>query len=73
MLKRKKPIFILSLTLTVSLYLNSCTTANYNNCPTWPLAGEKVAKELESAGDLPYTWEWIGRVNKLREELELCR
>lgn len=54
-------------------FLNSCTTTCYNSCPTYPVAGEKVAKELESAGDLPYTWEWIGRVNKLREELELCR
>lgn len=47
----------------------------YNNCPTYPVAGEKVAKEL---GDLPYvgyenTWEWIGRIDKLRQELELCQ
>ena len=53
--------------------LSSCATTNYDNCPIYPVAGEKVAKELESAGDLPNTWEWIGRVNKVREELELCK
>ena len=73
MLKRKKLIFILAGVLLVQSCLSSCTTTSYNNCPAWPIAGEKVAKELESAGELPYTWEWIGRINKLREELELCR
>lgn len=55
--------------------LNSCTVANYNNCPTFPIAGGKVAIELEKASynEYPYTWEWIGRLNKLRMELELCR
>lgn len=51
------------------------TTANYNNCPTYPVGGEKVAEELEK---VPYEgyedfWEWIGRINKLREELNLCQ
>lgn len=59
--------------LLVMSFLNSCTTTCYNSCPTYPVAGEKVANELETAGELPYTWEWIGRLNKLREELELCR
>lgn len=53
--------------------LSGCTTANYNNCPIYPIAGKKVAKELESAGDLPDTWEWIGRINKLKQELDLCQ
>lgn len=70
---KRSRIFILVEVLLVQSCLSSCTTANYNNCPTWPIAGEKVANELETAGELPNTWEWIGRVNKLREELELCR
>ena len=53
--------------------LNGCTTANYNNCYVYPIAGEKVAQELEKAGEIPNTWEWIGRIDKLRQELELCR
>ena len=61
--------------LAVLSFLNSCTVANYNNCPTFPIAGEKVAIELEKAScnEYPYTWEWIGRLNKLRMELELCK
>lgn len=73
MLKRKKRIFILAGVLLVQSCLSSCTTTSYNNCPTWPIAGEKVAKELEKAGELPNTWEWIGRLDKLKQELDLCK
>ena len=73
MLKRKKQIFILAQILTANLWLSSCTTTCYDVCPVYPVAGEKVAKELEQAGELSHTWEWIGRINKLREELELCQ
>lgn len=55
------------------LFLVACSTTKYENyCPTYPIAGEKVAKELEQAGDLSNTWEWIGRINKLKQELDLC-
>ena len=75
MLKRKKQIFILSLILTANLCLSSCTTTNYDNCPVYPIAGKKVAKELEN---IPYegyenTWEWLGRIEKLKQELDLCQ
>ena len=58
------------------IVLCSCSTTEYYNlCPTYPVGGEKVAEELET---IPYGgyedfWEWIGRINKLREELELCQ
>lgn len=61
--------------LAALICLNSCTTANYSNCPEYPVAGQKVADELKNApyDEYPNTWEWIGRINKLRQELELCR
>ena len=39
--------------------------------PVYPVAGEKVAAELEN---IPYSgyedfWEWLARVDKLRQEL----
>ena len=48
---------------------------NYDFCPMYPVAGKKVAEELEKAElyDAEKFWEWMGRVNKLREELELCK
>ena len=58
------------------LCLISCTTTNYNSlCPAYPIAGPKVAQELTNAPiqQYPNTWEWIGRIDKLRQELELCR
>ena len=33
----------------------------------FPLAGKKVADELEKAGSLEHTWEWLGRVYRYRE------
>ena len=72
MLIRKSRAFILSLTLLAQFFLSSCVTANYNNCPTFPIGGAKVADELEKAGELPNTWEWIARLYKLKQELDLC-
>ena len=74
MLIKKKQRYILSLICLGVLFLSGCATTNYD-CPVYPIAGEKVAKELEN---IPYegyenTWEWIGRINKLREELDLCQ
>ena len=30
------------------IYLNSCATQNFEFCPAWPIAGPKVADEVES-------------------------
>lgn len=75
MLKKKRQKFGLGLMLVVMICLTSCEAVNYNNCPAYPAAGAKVAAELEKASyaDFPNTWEWIGRINKLRQELELCK
>ena len=57
----------------VMICLSSCAQVSSDYCPVYPVAGVAVAEELEQAGDLPATWEWIGRIDKLRRELELCR
>ena len=61
--------------LTVLLCLSSCAKTNYDYCPAYPVAGPQVAAELEQADYRRFwhTWEWLGRVDKLRQELELCR
>ena len=55
--------------------LSSCKMNSYNYCPIYPLAGKKVAEELTNIDyqHHPHTWDWIGRIDKLRQELELCR
>ena len=75
MLKRKKRLFTASLILSAQLCLSSCVRESYDFCPMYPIAGKKVAEELEKAelAEAANFWEWMGRVNKLREELELCR
>ena len=73
MLKRKKPLFIASLMPIVLICLSSCAKESYESvCPVYPIAGPKVAEELEHADALSATWEWIGRLDKLRQELEIC-
>ncbi len=59
----------------VMICLSSCATESYNpSCPVYPVAGERVAAELEKVNysEFPNTWEWIGRIDKLRQELEVC-
>lgn len=75
MSKKKKLIYILSLILAVIVLCSCSTTISYDNCPVYPVAGEKVGKELSNIPSQGYDnfWEWIGRINKLRQELELCR
>lgn len=55
-------------------FLSSCTQISYNHCPAYPIAGKEVASELEGIpfDDYEHFWEWLGRINKLRKELELC-
>lgn len=61
--------------LFVIFILSGCVTTSYNNCPVYPLAGENVAKELENISyeQAPNLWEWLGRVDKLKQELDLCK
>ena len=55
-------------------FLNSCAKdfCEYGPLPVFPRAGNAVAAELDNLSDLeyPHLWEWIGRLNKLRLELE---
>lgn len=76
MLKRKKRRFTLALMPAVMSCLSSCAPVGYSpGCPVYPAAGEKVAVELEkiSYDQAPNFWEWLGRIDKLRQELEVCR
>lgn len=74
MWQRKELKLRLSLMLTVMICLSSCVTTSYN-CPVYPVAGNEVAVELEkiSYPEFKNTWEWIGRIDKLRQELEICQ
>lgn len=72
---KKSQLFILLVILLVIL-LSSCSrTINSSLCPTFPIGGKKVAEELKN---VPYegyedTWEWIARLYKLKQELDLCK
>ena len=59
--------------LVMSLSACSCKI-NYDNCPTYPVGGKKVGLELEKldGAQFPALFEWIGRIGKLKEELDLC-
>ena len=63
------------LLLILQILFACSTTANYNNCPTYPIGGPKVGAEVIrlDVAEFPNTWEWIGRIDKLRQELELCK
>lgn len=74
MWRKKEQKFKLSLMLLVMNLLISCATVNCEPeiMPQFPYAGAKVATEMEnlSAEEFPNLWEWVARLNKLRQELE---
>ncbi len=59
--------------LMSSLWGCSCKI-NYDVCPVYPKGGERVGQELAklNSSEFPNLFEWLGRINKLRLELELC-
>nr|DAH27397.1 MAG TPA: PalH/RIM21 [Bacteriophage sp.] len=75
MWQRLRLLFIAVLTQSVIACSHQCVTVHYDFCPVYPIAGASVAAELENltADEYPNTWEWIGRIDKLRQELELCK
>jgi len=76
-----KRILLLGLTLLAMSFLSACVTAVSDApaaaqaCPAWPKAGPQVAGELERLGedDFPAFWEWMARLDKLRDQLETTR
>ena len=62
--------------MLILIVLFGCSTkVNYSSCPTYPVGGPAVGAELSRLDSTEYahTWEWVGRINKLRQELELCK
>ena len=75
MLRKRKAIFKASLMLLVMSLCGCSSPTYYSSCPVYPVGGAKVGTELErlSIEEYPNTWEWLGRINKLRQELEVCK
>ena len=62
--------------LLASLFLlGACSSTNVTSCPPFPVAGEKVAEELETIPFEGYEdfWGWMDRVDKLKDQLSACR
>ena len=72
MLKAKKLKYYHLLMPIVMICLSSCTITAYEYCPSYPIAGHKVAHEIKNIQG-EYFWEWLGRIDKLRQQLELCK
>lgn len=75
MSKKKRLKYIVLLLILLIALLGCSTKVSYSNCPTYPVGGAKVGEELVTLDSAKYahTWEWIGRIDKLRQELELCK
>jgi hypothetical protein len=71
----------LARTLLATSFLTACATATSDAppppqaCPAWPVAGPQVAGELQHLGEdeFPAFWEWMARLDKLRDQLEVAR
>ena len=58
------------LMLLLTLSVTACAKARCD-CPPWPVAGAAVAEELDylPEKDFPALWEWLARLEKLRDQL----
>jgi hypothetical protein len=70
-----------SLSLTAILLLSACETGS-SNCPPWPIAGPKVADDLDfycpkekdgTQKECIALIEWIQRLDTLEGQLRDCR
>ena len=68
----------LALIATLAIFLSACGSAAFeaDSCPTWPAAGPAVAEEMKAGAmppdRFPAFWEWMGRLDKLRDQLVAC-
>jgi hypothetical protein len=70
----------LLLLLILTLCLSSCAQTNYKpTCHAWPVGGKKVDHELEKVcynkdeNICPELFGWIDRLDKLRQQIEVCK
>ena len=68
--KKMQRLSLVPMLLSLSC-LSCCAQTSYEICPVYPIAGEKVAAEIADLNG-PAFWEWLGRINKLRQQLEIC-
>ena len=75
LIRRMSPLVLLA---ALAIFLTGCGAAAFEagSCPTWPVAGPAVAEEVERgmmpADRFPAFWEWMGRVDKLSDQLLAC-
>jgi hypothetical protein len=68
----------LALIVTLAISLSGCgsTVFEVDSCPACPEVGPVVAEEVERGmnpnDQFPAFWEWMGRVDKLRDQLLEC-
>jgi hypothetical protein len=61
-----------------TIFLGGCGSTAFaaGSCPAWPEAGPAVAEEVERgmmpADRFPAFWEWMGSMDKLRDQLLAC-
>lgn len=65
--------YLCALVALAALSLSACAAVG-SSCPAWPVAGPEVADEMERLPEdqFPATWEWLGRLDVLRDQLEAC-
>ena len=65
-----------ALPFALVLAMTACAGASsINQCPPWPVAGPNVAAELETIPFEGYEhfWNWMARLDKLRDQLAVCQ
>ena len=75
LIRRILPLALI-VTLAISLSAFGSAAFEADSCSTWPTAGPAVAEEMEAGAmppdRFPAFWEWMGRLDNLRDQLLAC-
>jgi len=64
----------LALIATLAISLSACGSVAFeaDSCPTWPAVAEEMEAGAMPPDRFPAFWEWMGRLDKLRDQLLAC-
>lgn len=70
---------LLAILFLVVVLVDCAGTDRPNQCPPWPIGGSRVAENLTLIdktipyADISYFWEWMSRLDRLKDQLGACK
>lgn len=74
--RTSKLLLLLGALIVLTIFLSGCART-ISSCPPYPVAGPAVGAEIKKVcnpvSDCPRLFEWLDRIGKLKDQLDLCK